>query len=200
MTLKVGLTGGIGCGKSTAVDAFRALGIIIIDADQIAKSIVEPGEVALREIADCFGDQILLANGELNRNSLKEVVFNDTKALQKLENILHPRIRLEIENQISSLQTESYIIIDIPLLVEKNYQEMFDRIIVVDCLPEQQIERVRQRDGLSELKIKQIMQTQASREERNKIATDILDNSGSKRSLLKKIKPLHDKFLRLSKH
>ena len=200
MTLKVGLTGGIGSGKSTAVNAFRALGITIIDADQIAKSIVEPGETALQEIADCFGERILLANGELNRQALKDIVFNDPEALEKLENILHPLIRLEIENQIAQLESDPYIIIDIPLLVEKNYQKILDEIIVVDCLPEQQIERVRQRDTLSNASILKIMQTQASREERNKVATRMLDNSGTKATLQKQIKTLHDTFLRLSKH
>ena len=199
MTLKVGLTGGIGSGKSSAVDGFRALGITIIDADQIAKSIVAPGESALQRIADCFGAEILLSNGELNRKALKDIVFNDPEALKKLENILHPQIRLEIENQISRLESEPYIIIDIPLLVEKNYQKILDYIIVVDCLPEQQIERVRQRDKLNDASIQTIMQTQASREDRNKAATHILDNSSNKASLLEQIKTLHDTFLRLSK-
>ena len=204
MTLNVGLTGGIGCGKSTAVDAFRELGVSIIDADQIAKEIVKPGKIALKEIVETFGKEILLDNGAINRERLKGVVFRDSpdgsKAMERLEKILHPKIRLEIKKQLSELMTQPYVIVDIPLLVEKNYQEMFDRIVVVDCLPEQQIERVRQRDGMSEIKVHQIMHTQASREERKKVATDILDNSGDKKSLLKQIKILHSKFLRLSKH
>ena len=204
MALKIGLTGGIGCGKSTAVDAFRVLGISIIDADQIAKEIVQPGEVALSEIVEAFGKEILLENGALDRSRLKAAVFQDSsegpKALERLEKILHPRIRLEIEKQLSILTAQPYVIVDIPLLVEKNYEEMFDRIVVVDCLPEQQIARVRQRDSLSESEIQKIMLTQSSRDERKKAASDILDNSGDKKSLLKQIKNLHTKFLRLSKH
>lgn len=197
--LKVGLTGGIGCGKSTAVDAFHELGINIIDADQIAKDIVKPGQKALSEIAEKFGDEILLENGELNRPLLKEKVFKEPKALELLENILHPQIRLEIVQQINRHKKgDPYIIVDVPLLVEKNYQQMFDRIIVVDCLPEQQLERVRQRDNISESQIKKIMQTQVSRDQRNNHATDILDNSADKEFLLKQINALHQKFLGLS--
>lgn len=197
--LKIGLTGGIGCGKSTAVNAFRELGITIIDADQIAKDIVKPKQPALAEIAEKFGDIILLENGELNRPLLKEKVFENPKALELLEKILHPRIRREIELRINNHEKSNpYIIVDVPLLVEKNYQEMFDRIIVVDCLPEQQLERVRQRDNISESQIKNIMQTQASREQRNSHATDILDNSADKEFLLKQINALHQKFLGLS--
>lgn len=196
--LKVGLTGGIGCGKSTAVDAFRVLDVPIIDADQISKDIVNSGQPALAEIAQIFGNEVLLENGELNRGLLKEKVFNDASALEQLELILHPQIRAEIIKQIYAYQKEPYIIVDVPLLVEKNYQKMFDRIIVVDCLPEQQIERVCQRDGLSEKKIIKIISTQASREERNKSATDILDNKGNAETLLLQIKALHKKFDGLS--
>ncbi len=196
--LKVGLTGGIGCGKSTAVDAFRVLGATIIDADQIAKDIVNPEQTALFEITKTFGDQILLKNGSLDRAQLKERIFQDPKALKQLEKILHPKIRLEIAKQISELKNQPYVIIDIPLLVEKNYQALFDRIIVVDCLPKQQLDRVNQRDKLSESEIKKIIQKQASRSERNKHASDILDNTGDVDTLLLQINKLHDEFVSLS--
>ena len=199
--LKVGLTGGIGSGKSTAVDAFRVLGIPIIDADQIAKDIVEPKSDALKELVDYFGEQVLLADGSLDRQHLKKIIFNDDKALQKVEGILHPRIKKEIKAQISIIEETSsapYLIVDIPLLVEKNYQDMFDRIIVVDCLPEQQVERVRKRNKMDESQIKSILKTQASRLERLKYATDILDNSQTQEYLLVQIKPLHKNFLGLS--
>jgi dephospho-CoA kinase len=196
--LKVGLTGGIGCGKSTAVDAFRVLGVPIIDADKISKDLVLKGSDALSEIAMIFGDDLLLENGELNRPLLKKLIFSDSNALEKLEAILHPRIKAEITRQISNIKNQAYIIVDIPLLVEKNYQEMFDQIIVVDCLPEQQVERVAKRDELSSSDIEKIMQNQASREERNKAATLILDNSMDKESLLSQINRLHTGLVALS--
>ncbi len=196
--LKVGLTGGIGCGKSTAVDAFRVLGVPIVDADQISKEMVKKGSEALEEITTIFGNDLLLETGELNRSRLKQKIFTDPKALEKLEAILHPRIKVEIKNQISEIKNQDYAIVDIPLLVEKNYLEMFDHIIVVDCLPEQQIQRVTKRDSLSDSDIKKIMQNQASREERNQVATHILDNTKDKETLLSQINRLHRELVALS--
>lgn len=194
--LKVGLTGGIGCGKSTAADAFRLLGVPIIDADQITKDIVKPGCKALEDIVHAFGDVILLDNGELNRGLLKQKVLSDPKLLERLEAILHPRIRAEINTQIATLTEEPYVIVDIPLLVEKNYQPMFDRIVVVDCLPEQQIDRVNTRDNMSEANIKKVIQIQVNPEKRLKFATDILDNTGDVDTLHAQIKNLHKNLLK----
>ncbi len=198
MLLKVGLTGGIGCGKSTAVDAFRVLGIPIIDADQIAKDIVKPGQGALIEIKKEFGDKVILENGELNRALLKKKVFSNAKALENLEKILHPRIREEIQYQLSQINNKPYVIVDVPLLVEKKYQALFDRIIVVDCLPEQQLERVIQRDGVTETDVKKIIQQQATRAQRLTFASDILDNSAGKDDLLSQINILHSELVSLS--
>ncbi|KAG1707527.1 Dephospho-CoA kinase [Nymphon striatum] len=185
--LKVGLTGGIGCGKSTAVNAFRAFGVSIIDADKIAKELVEPGQKALKEIKKQFGSEVVLNNGELNRPFLKERVFSDSASLEKLESILHPRVKKEIERQFSeltsSLEGNSYVIADVPLLVEKGYEKMFDRVIVVDCYPEQQLSRVKARDNLEIEVIKNIIKTQAGREERLGFATDVLDNTKNKDKL-----------------
>ena len=199
--LKVVLTGGIGCGKSTAVDAFRVLGVPIIDADKISKDIVKAGSGTLVEIAKLFGDDILLEDGELNRQRLKDKVFTDSKALEKLELILHPAIRVEITSQILKIENNPdrynsppYLIADIPLLVEKNYQALFDRVIVVDCLPDQQLERVIKRDGMTVERIKKIMNVQADREERLKSATDILDNTGDADTLRAQVKILDKKF------
>ncbi len=200
--LKVGLTGGIGCGKSTAVDAFRALGAPIIDADQISKDMVKHGSEALNEISKTLGADLLLEDGELNRPLLKQKIFSNPKTLEQLEAILHPRIKTEIENQISAIKdhsnTNDYVIVDIPLLVEKNYQDMFDHIIVVDCLPEQQIQRVSLRDELSDSDIKRIMKNQATRTERNKAATEVLDNTQDKETLLSQINRLHKALVALS--
>ncbi|WP_299876239.1 dephospho-CoA kinase [uncultured Cocleimonas sp.] len=200
--LIVGLTGGIGSGKSTAVDAFCVLGIPIIDADKIAKDMVEVGSKALDELAEHFGDKVLTDLGALDRQQLKNIIFEDETALQKVEDILHPRIKQEIQKQIveaTETSEAAYVIVDIPLLVEKNYQEMFDKVIVVDILPEQQIKRVSKRDNLSNEQIKNIIKAQASREERIKHATHILDNSESPDFLQEQIKSLHKNFLGLSK-
>ncbi len=193
--LKIGLTGGIGCGKSTAVDAFRALGATIIDADQIAKDIVKKGAPALIEISNIFGSHIILPNGELDRRKLKEIVFSDTQALEKLEAITHPRIRTEIIRQMSKASESLYVVVDIPLLLEENYLEIFDRVVVVDCLPEQQIERVIQRGESNESIIKTIMKKQVSREIRLKAASDVLDNTGNINRLKNQVKILHDNFV-----
>lgn len=196
--LKVGLTGGIGCGKSTAVDAFRALGIPIVDADQISKDMVKQGSEALKEIAKVFGNDLLLKNGELNRALLKQKIFSDLAELKKLEKILHPRIKAEIQNQISAIKNQTYVIVDIPLLVEKKYDSMFERIVVIDCLPEQQIKRVTVRDTLDQSSIEKIMQNQASRAQRKHVATDIIDNTQDKKNLILQINRLHKELVALS--
>ena len=204
--LKVGLTGGIGCGKSTAVDEFRNLGAMIIDADQVARDIVEPGTKALTEIAELFGADILLENGALNRSRLKNIIFAPTKeaeqALANLEKITHPIISEEIKSRMNWADSQKanfpYLLIDIPLLVEKEYETLFDRIVVVDCSEEQQINRVKNRDGMDQETILKIIEQQATREQRQEVATDILDNSGDVDSLLSQVKKLHQKFERLS--
>ena len=198
--LKIGLTGGIGCGKSTAVNAFRALGAKIIDADLISKNLVKEGNPALTEIMNAFGDNILLADGELNRAKLKEIVFSDPDALDKLEAIIHPRVRAEISRQINASKGEPYVVVDIPLLLEKNYNELFDRIVVVDCLPEQQVSRVIQRDSLNKNSVKSIIKKQVSREMRLKSATDILDNSRNIKILENQVRQLHKDFMIYTKN
>ena len=197
----VGLTGGIGCGKSTAVDAFRALGVAVIDADKISKDLVQAGKPAFKEIVKEFSHEILNTDGELDRIKLKERVFSDPTELKRLEAIIHPNVRREIKRQIATVekQTSPYILVDIPLLIEKDYMDMFDRIIVVDCTTEQQIQRVKQRDNLNDTIIKSIIKKQATREKRLNAATDILNNTSSILALEKQIKLLHKSLLNLSK-
>ncbi len=197
--LKVGLTGGIGCGKSIAVDAFRAFGVPIIDADLISKGVVKAGTKALDEIKAAFGAEVILKSHELNRSHLKSIIFSEPSALAKLEAIVHPRIKVAIEDALSKIKTDSYVIVDIPLLVEKNYQTMFDRIIVIDCLQEQQLARVKSRDNMAESDILKIIKTQASREERLSYATDIIDNSTDVDTLHTQIKSLHFSLIKRSK-
>jgi dephospho-CoA kinase len=200
--LNIGLTGGIGCGKSTVTEAFAAKGISIIDADKIARDIIAPKTEALADIISIFGNALLQQDGSLNRSALKQQVFADTEKLQQLEDILHPKIRQAIKNKLmkaaSTLPLSPYIVADIPLLIEKDYIDLFDRIVVVDCLPEQQIQRVKQRDKMSTTIIQSIMDKQVSRQQRLKQATHILDNQESKKALLIQVNSLHASFLQCS--
>ena len=196
--LKIGLTGGVGCGKSTAVSYFQSLGIPVIDADLIARTVVEPGQPALQQIAQAFGSTILNENGSLNRGLLRETVFNNVEQLTKLEAILHPLIKKSIINKINEYQAHAYIIVDVPLLFEKNYTKLFDRVLVIDCLPDQQKQRVKQRDGSTDGVIESIMQTQINRDKRLSLADDILKNTTSVEALYQQINCLHIKYLALS--
>ncbi len=189
--LKVGLTGGIGSGKSTVAKYLKTLGVPVIDADQVARSVVEPGQVALREIVEVFGESSLRSNGELNREWLREQVFDDPAARARLEAITHPYIRQRLLAAMAEQSGANYLVVDIPLLVEKGYQSLFDAIVVVDCEPEQQLERTVQRDGSDAALIKGIMQAQSSRAERLKSATHILDNRSVQDALYPQINQLH---------
>lgn len=193
--LKVGLTGGIGCGKSTAVEQFRAYGVPIIDADELAKSLMEAGQPALQKIVSIFGDSFLQEDGSLNRSMLKDEIFKRPESRLKLETIVHPLVREAITEQLNQLSDADYVVVDIPLLVEKGYCALFDRIVVVDCLPQQQFERVSLRDQLDEKIIQSIIKIQASREDRLKVATNVLDNTGNVDLLTMQLVDLHHKFI-----
>lgn len=194
--LKIGLTGGIGCGKSTAVKRFRDLGIPIVDADIVAREVVQAGQPALQAIADLFGDAALLADGSLNRAWLRQTVFNDTARLQQLEAILHPRIREAIVRDMTAAMAAGspYVVVDVPLLFEKHYDTLFDRVLVIDCLPAQQHERVSQRDGSTIELVESIMQRQIPRDERLFRADDIIENVGSLADFNNKVDTLHHKY------
>ncbi len=195
---KIGLTGGMGCGKSTAVRFFRQYDTPIIDADQIARQLVEPGEPLLQRITKVFGEQIIRPGGKLDRVLLKKQVFAHSHLLHQLESILHPAIRQRIIQQMQQYGAMNipYIIVDVPLLVEKGYENLFDAVIVVDCEPEQQLERIAKRDLLDKEQITSIIAKQASRKERLEIATETLDNSGSVEALAAQVKALHVRFSR----
>lgn len=194
--LKIGLTGGIGCGKSTAVKRFRDLGIPIVDADIVAREVVQAGQPALQAIAQLFGDAALLADGSLNRAWLRQTVFNDTARLQQLEAILHPRIREAIVRDMTAAMAAGspYVVVDVPLLFEKHYDTLFDRVLVIDCLPAQQHERVSQRDGSTIELVESIMQRQIPRDERLFRADDIIENVGSLADFNNKVDTLHHKY------
>ena len=196
--LKVGLTGGIGCGKSTAVQRFRELGVPVIEADLIAREVVAIGQPALQEIAGLFGSQSLQADGALNRASLRQTVISDPVRLQQLESILHPRIRAEILTRIAACTDSAYVIVDVPLLFEKGYTQLFERILVIDCLPDQQRTRVQQRDGSEDAVITSIMQSQIGREARLQQANDILSNTASITDFYAKIDNLNFQYAKFS--
>lgn len=196
--LKVGLTGGIGSGKSSAVRYFRDLGVRVLDADQIARQVVQPGGIALQQIAAEFGVEALNEAGGLNRDHMRQQVFADPAARERLEAITHPLIRQRIVQAMAAEHDTPYLIVDIPLLIEQSYPDLFDAVLVVDCTPEQQLQRVQQRDGSDVQLIKGIMAAQASRAERLRHATHVLDNSGSPEQLHAQIAPLHQAFLQLS--
>ena len=195
--LKVGLTGGIGSGKSTVAKGLQSKGVTVVDADQIAREVVQPGEEALDEIANTFGSEVIQTDGNLDRAALKQRIFSDPNAKKQLEAILHPRIRQRILDQVNSATGTPYVVADIPLLVESKYPEHFDRVIVVDCTEAQQVERVKARDDMSDEQIQRIMDSQATRQERLKSATDVIDNTGDLKSLKMQIEKLHDTLLSL---
>lgn len=198
--LKIGLTGGIGCGKSTAVKCFRQFNSPVIEADLIAREVVAIGQPALAEIAALFSAQALLSDGNLNRAWLRQTVFNQADKLAQLESILHPRIKTAILEAMLACEHAHapYVVVDIPLLMEKGYQTLFDRLLVIDCLPEQQLQRVHLRDGSDEALINSIMKSQISRAYRLAQADDILENQGSMQDFYKKVEELHKKYLMIS--
>ncbi len=196
--LKIGLTGGIGSGKTTAAKRFEELGVRIIDADIIAREVVEPGIPAFNEIVDAFGDGVIDSAGRLNRAALRDVVFAKQELKAQLENILHPRIYDEILRQLDSL-SEPYCIVAIPLLAESKRDYPLDRVLVIDLPQPMQLERAAARDQQSTAEVQRIIQSQASREKRLRLADDVVDNSGGICELCDQVDSLHRKYLKLAK-
>ena len=196
MILKIGLTGGIGSGKSTACEIFSELGVPIIDADTIAHNLVEPGMPALEEITKLFGKKAILNDGSLNRKIIRDQIFANETERKKLENILHPAIFKEIASQIKHLDTK-YCIVSIPLLLETNVPDVIDRILVIDVAREFQLSRASIRDNASKENIDRIIDKQVSREERRAAADDIVNNEGNIECLRKKIHSLHEFYSRI---
>ena len=193
----VGLTGGIGSGKSAAADCFRALGINVVDADWAARVVVQPGKPALEQIAAHFGSEVLLENGELNRAHLRSLVFDNAAERKWLEALLHPLIRTEI---IEALEASSspYAILESPLLIESGQYKLVQRICVVDLPEAMQIERASARDANDPEQIRKIMAAQLPRQGRLARADDLLDNSGDLNSLQTQVESLHQHYLQLA--
>jgi len=197
--LKVGLTGGIGCGKSTVTALFKQLNVPVIDADEIAHQVVAIGQPALKLIQQIFGSDSLNADGSLNRNTIRELVFTDPEQKKKLEAIIHPLVYQTIQAEIALL-TVHYCIISVPLLFETNRADFVDRVLVIDCPPEIQIERVQKRDNLSPERVQSIIDSQVSRAFRLAHAEDIIDNTQSNAELAQQVEKLHNLYLSLSSY
>jgi len=195
--LKVGLTGGIGCGKTTVANLFISLGIPVLDADVISHQLVAVGQPALLKIADHFGDGILNSDGALNRAQLREIVFANPAQKKQLEAILHPLVYQELQSQMTQLHTP-YCLVSVPLLFETNMQHLVDRVLVVDCPVSIQIERVRIRDNISLERVQSILDSQVSRETRLANANEVIDNSNADSALAEQVKKLHNFYLSIS--
>ena len=193
----VGLTGGIGSGKSTVSAIFESLGIPVIDADNLAHQLVEPGQPALEEIRNTFGEGCIMPDGRLDRAFIRQRVFSNGSEKQKLEAILHPRIRNRILAWIAAMDSP-YCIVVIPLLLEAGQTDLVDRILVVDTIENEQLKRVAARDRLTHNVILAIMDTQADRETRLAAADDIIENSSDLASLESQVKALHSYYLEIS--
>lgn len=192
----LGLTGGIGSGKSAVVDAFGRLGVDWVDADHAARWVVEPGKPALGVIADRFGETVLAADGSLKRSVLRELVFHDPEQRKWLEELLHPMIRQEIAEHLARA-TSPYAIMVSPLLVESGQYRQVDRVLVVDVPEALQLERAARRDRCSEAQIQAILSAQISRDERLRHADDVLVNDRDLAWLMCEVERLHNFYLTL---
>lgn len=196
---KVGLTGGIGSGKSTVADCFAVHGVPVIDTDLIARELTALGGAALAAIRAAFDDSVMHADGTLNRAALRSRVFSDGAARRQLEAILHPRIRQRVEQRLATVTAAPYVLIVIPLLVETgSYRDMLDRVLVVDCPEDMQIARVRARSGLDPDQINAILAAQAGRSERLAAADDVIVNTSTRAALAAEVAVLHRRYLTLA--
>ena len=197
MTLTLGLTGGIGSGKSAASQWFETQGINVVDADIVAREIVEKGQPALAQIQSAFGDWVLLESGELNRKALREHIFQHPFARQQLEEITHPAIRQSIIVQLEQANSP-YVILVSPLLFETNQHLLTQRTLLIDASIELQIQRASQRDGQSVAQIENIIQAQMPRDRKLDLADDIAINDGHLEHLYTQLQKLHLHYLELS--
>ena len=193
----LGLTGGIGSGKSAAAEHFAALGVHVVDADHAARWVVEPGRPALSKIAEHFGEHVLQADGQLNRGALRTLVFSEPEQRRWLEALLHPLIAEEIAHHLA-LAKSPYAILVSPLLIESGQYAMTQRILVIDAPQQLQIERTLQRDQTSEQQVQAILKAQSSREDRVSRADDVVVNDRDLAWLHSEVERLHDFYLTLS--
>ncbi|MQT78721.1 dephospho-CoA kinase [Pseudomonas helleri] len=192
----LGLTGGIGSGKSAAAEHFAALGVHVVDADHAARWVVEPGRPTLSQIAEHFGEQVLQADGQLNRGALRALIFSDPEQRRWLEALLHPLIREEIADNLAQAQSP-YAILVSPLLIESGQYTTTQRVLVIDVPQALQIQRTLKRDNTSEEQVHAILKVQASREDRLRHADDVLTNDRDLEALKTEVERLHDFYLTL---
>ncbi|KEY60382.1 dephospho-CoA kinase [Serratia sp. DD3] len=197
MAYVVALTGGIGSGKSTVTAAFAHLGVTIVDADVIARKVVEPGSPALIAIETHFGHEIMQADGSLNRSALRQWIFSHPDEKAWLEQLLHPLIQQETQRQLAQADSP-YVLWVVPLLAENRLQKYANRVLVVDVDHETQLARTMARDGISRQQAMNILSAQATREQRLAIADDVIDNSGSTLGIEPSVASLHRRYLELA--
>jgi dephospho-CoA kinase len=198
MAYVVGLTGGIGSGKSAAAQVFQGLGVMIVDADAIAHALTAPGGAAIEPIRAAFGGDYINAEGALDRARMRDLVFGNEAKKRQLESLLHPLIRQNADALISAASS-AYAILMVPLLVESRaYRERCQRVLVVDCPEALQIARVVARSGITKEQVRAIMATQATRAERLAAADDVIDNSGDHAALRRQIEALHVRYLQFA--
>ena len=194
---RVALTGGIASGKSTVADLFARHGVPLIDTDVIAREVVEPGQPALAEIVSVFGPGVLDSEGRMDRRRMRDYVFNDPAARKRLEGILHPAIRAEMERQ-SAAARGPYQVLVIPLLTESGRRDHVDRVLVVDAPEELQIARLMHRDHVRRKQALAALAAQAKRDARLEFADDVIVNDGDPAALTARVDALHREYLRLS--
>jgi dephospho-CoA kinase len=186
----IGLTGGIGCGKSLAAQYFAELGALVIDADQLARAAIERGSQGFEEVICFFGDSIL-NNGDIDRRALGELIFKDPEAKKKLESIIHPFVRHQFEEAVASLKSDENLVYEIPLLVETGAQDRFDLVVTVESELENRIARLRQR-GMHISEIEGRIASQATREQRVAVADYLIENDGTEDELLRQVENIWD--------
>jgi dephospho-CoA kinase len=195
----IGLTGGIGSGKSAAAEEFARLGAAVVDTDEIARQLTAPGGAAMPHIKSLFGDAFVAPSGAMDREAMRRRVFADPAAKQALERLLHPMIRAESERRIAEARGP-YVVHVVPLLIESpDYRSRVDRVLVVDAPEQTQVERVCARSGLDPAEVRTIMRSQAPRAQRLAAADDVIDNGGTLRALREQVAALHEKYLCLAK-
>lgn len=195
--LIIGLTGGVASGKTTVSDLFASHGIAVVDADVAARRVVEPGEPALSELVEAFGDQIVTDEGKLDRQQLRQTAFADDAARRRLEGILHPRIRGFMDGELRQAHGP-YAILSVPLLIESNLLEMVSRVLVVDVPESVQRERLIARDGSTPEQADAIIAAQTSRDQRLQHADDVIDNTEDLATLRQRVETLHQEYLAMA--
>ena len=193
----IGLTGGIGSGKSLAGDFFKSKNIDVIDADDLAHNALDREEEGYKKFLDIFGETFLDENSEIDRKALRKYIFQNPEMKNKLEEIVHPIVQNGILNFINN-SNSIYRIIIVPLIAETNSSSFYDRVLAIDCKKEIQIERASKRDNSNEEQILKIIQSQASSEDRNKIANDVVENNDTKDEFLMNLEDIHKKYLILA--